>query len=88
MVKNRYWLLTTVCNVGKLGSVLLLLYGLVSIFLAPTSYTPVAITIGTAIASYITCESALVLVAIEKHARASARLLRIAHGSRREEDDE
>jgi hypothetical protein len=87
MVKNHYWLLTTVCNVGKIGAVLLLIYGIGSVFFAAASYTPSAIMIGTALGSYITCEGVLVLVAIERQLRANARLLRGAHNDYPEEDE-
>lgn len=88
MADNRYWLLITVCNVGKIGSVLLLAYGIISVFFAATSYTPSAIMIGTAMGSYITCEGALVLVAIERHSRETARHLRFARNEPQEEEEE
>jgi len=87
MDKNRYWLLTTVCNVGKIGAVLLLVYGIVSVFFAPMSYTPSAIIIGTAIGSYITFEGTLVVVAIEGHAREAARLLTLAQEAREDAEE-
>lgn len=78
-VRKRYALLRLICNIGRIAAVVLLVYGLVSLVLTPLaerSYTPPLVAFGAAMSIYITCEGALILVAIEAHARRVVRLLR------------
>lgn len=77
---RRYGLLRMLCMVGKVASTLALAFGVVFLFVrgsdGPTAvYGPLSL-IAAALGSYISCEIALVIVAIESHTRAAAIMLR------------